>query len=412
MRAKLPPERIGASGQLQEWLEDVDGASYSDKGHRHCSHLVGFFPGDLISPFYTPATANAAKVSVDYRGDSGTDKAWSKAWRACLRDREFDGDHAWLLLTNIIIRYTSTNLLYTDFGNRQIDGTFGSMAAIAEMLLQSQSGEIHLLPALPSRWTNGAVSGLCARGGFEVNSLSWTNSRLAGATIRSKLGNPCRLRSKWPIEIKLGSNLIFAPMVLPGLYQFSTVAGSNYTITPAYIAEVENLSPPTASSSNTHQLLTNAAFGNLRGTLYSANGSGDFVTYTVSNLVAGTYHLYIAADAGTNRGRFQLACGPAGGALTNVGTIQDTYSATNVIYLLPINLYTPTNLIQLWPNMLKEFDCGIWTAPSNGLYQFKFTIPDKNASSSGYGISLDYIKFSPGAAATVIPSAPTLNIVL
>jgi len=306
-----------------------------------------------------------------------------------------------------MIRYTSTNLLYTDFGNRQIDGTFGCMAAVAEMLLQSQSGELTLLPALPSRWPNGSVSGLCGRGGFEVDNLSWTNGKLAGATIISKLGNLCRLRSKWPIEVKLGSNLVSAPMVLPGLYQFSTVAGSNYTVVPLYVAEVEKLSPPTASSGDTHQMITNAAFSNLRGTLYSANGPGDFVTYTVTNLAAGTYHLFVVADAGANRGMFQLACGPAGGALADVGPVQDAYSATNVAYLLPINLTTPTNVIQLWTNMLTEFDCGNWTAPSNGNYQFRFTITGKNAGSSGYNLSLDGIRFNSAAAQVPSNSAPT-----
>jgi alpha-L-fucosidase 2 len=163
MRSNLPPERIGASGQLQEWLEDVDGSSYSDKGHRHCSHLVGFFPGDLISPFYTPATASAAKVSVEYRGDGGTDKAWGKAWRACLRNRMFDGDYSLLMVSNIFSRYLTTNMMFTDAANRQMDGTFGSLAATAEMLMQSQSGEIMLsadcAPAAVSRFpSNGKAT--------------------------------------------------------------------------------------------------------------------------------------------------------------------------------------------------------------------------------------------------------------
>jgi alpha-L-fucosidase 2 len=232
MRVRLPPELIGSSGQLQEWLEDVDGADYKEKGHRHCSHLVGFFPGDLISVYHTPETARAAKVSIDFRGDSGLDKGWSKAWRACLRARELNGDHAWLLLTNIMIRYVSTNLMFTDAKNRQVDGTFGSMAAIAEMLLQSHSGELALLPALPSGWTNGMVSGLCGRGGFEVENLFWTNNALAGATVVSKLGNICRLRSKWPIEVKEETNAVSARMAEPGLYQFATRAGGRYAILP------------------------------------------------------------------------------------------------------------------------------------------------------------------------------------
>ena len=80
------------------------------------------------------------------------------------------------------------------------------------------------------------VSGLCAEGGFEVDNLSWTNGRLVSATILSKAGNTCRLRSKWPVDVKLGSNYVDAPMVLPGLYQFSTIAGSNYTVTAANVA--------------------------------------------------------------------------------------------------------------------------------------------------------------------------------
>ena len=149
-------------------------------------------------------------------------------------------------------------------------------------------------------------------------------------------------------------------------------------------------------------------FSSLRGTLLTANATNDYVTYVVSNVTAGTYHIYIGADAGTNRGKFQLACGPNGGTLTNVGSAQDTYSATNMVYLLPINLYTPTNLIILWTNLLKEFDCGTWQASSNGNYQFKFIVAGKNASSSGYNLALDYIKFTPAAGGSASSnSAPT-----
>ena len=137
-------------------------------------------------------------------------------------------------------------------------------------------------------FTNGSVSGLCARGGFEVDNMTWTNGKLTGATILSKLGNTCRLRPKLPINVKLGTNYVNAPMVLPGLYQFSTVAGSNYTIVPAIAYETENLSA-TTSSGDTHQIVTNAAFSNWRGTLLTADATNDYVTYVVSNLTAGTY---------------------------------------------------------------------------------------------------------------------------
>ncbi len=101
-------------------------------------------------------------------------------------------------------------------------------------------------------------------------------------------------------------------------------------------------------------------------------------------------------------GSFQLACGPNSGTLTKVGAVQDTYSATNVVYLLPIMLSTSTNRIMLWTNMLKEFDCGTWQATSSGNYDFRFTVVDKNPSSSGYTLAFDYIKFTP-----VVASAPT-----
>jgi alpha-L-fucosidase 2 len=405
LRDKLPPDQIGAGGQLQEWLEDGD-----DPGHRHCSHLVGFFPGEEISPFYTPALADAARVSVVNRGTGVSGAArigWGEAWRINLRDRLLDGDAAYLCLTNLITdsKY-STNLVFHDNPNRQVDAVFGTLSGIAEMFLQSQSGEVFLLPALPSKWTNGSVSGLCARGGFQVD-IQWQSNKLVSANILSKLGNACRLRSKWPIDVKLGSNYVDAPMVLPGLYQFSTVAGSNYTVVRANVAETENL--PAATSGDAHQIVTNGAFSNVRGTLLSANAPGDFVTYTVTNLSAGNYRVTVGANAGMNRARFQLACGSGGGALTNVGPVQDTWSATNVVYLLPINLYTPTNIILLWTNMLKEFDCGIWQSPSNGNYSFRFTVVDKNAGSSGYALSFDYLKFTPATNSSppLANSAPT-----
>jgi hypothetical protein len=403
LQSQLPPDQVGGGGQLQEWLEDVDAGGY-DGGHRHCSHLVGFFPGDQISPFYTPALADGAKTSIYWRGyGSSSLTPWSISWRLNLRDRLQDGEGAFINLTNLYgYNKVSTNLVFAD-GHQQLDSIFGRLSGIAEMFLQSHSGEVSLLPALPRAFTNGSVSGLCARGGFEVDTLTWTNGKLAGATILSKLGNTCNLRSKWPIDVKLGTNYVPAPMVLPGLYQFSTIAGSNYTILSANVAETENLSA-SISAGDTHQIVTNAAFSNARGTVLNANAANDYVTYVVSNLTAGTYHVYIGADAGANRGRFQLACGSNGGTLTNVGSVQDTYSATNLAYLLPIGLSTPTNLIVLWTNRLRELDCGTWQAPSNGNYSFRFTVVDKNTSSSGYNLAFDYIKLTPEASLGTVPA--------
>jgi alpha-L-fucosidase 2 len=422
LRDRLPPYQVGQYGQLQEWLEDIDA---NPDGHRHCSHLVGLSPGEDISPFYPRPITNlaasrasvdalAARISVDFRGDATGDTPWCRVVRMNLHDRLMDGDHAFLNFTNVLAdSKTSTNLVFGDgsYGkNRQLDWIYGMVAGIGEMFLQSQSGEVFLLPALPTQLTNGRVSGLCARGGFEVDQMTWTNGKLVSATILSRLGNPCRLRTKCPVDIRLGSNYVDAPMVLPGLYRFSTVAGSNYTVTAAQVAETENLSV-SFSSGDTHQIVTNAAFSNWRGTLLTASATNDFVTYVVSNLTAGAYHLFVGADASADRGAFQLAVGPnGGGATTNVGLAQDTYSATNVVYLLPIKLNTPTNLIVLWTNLLKEFDCGTWTAPADGHYRFKFMVASNNASSSGYSLAFDYIKFTPAnsqpATSNAAPGAP------
>lgn len=403
LMAQLPPDQVGSLGQLQEWLQDYELES------RHCSHLVGFFPGDEISTFYTPTIAAAARQSIYLRGDNGV-PPWGTSWRINLRTRLMDGDGAW---TNLLFEYSfngkvATNLVFGDTANRQLDAAFGRLSGIATMFLQCPRGEIILLPALPTQLsTNGLVSGLCAAGGFELDNLTWTNNQFTGATIVSKLGNVCNLRSKWPLVVMQGNSVVNAPMVLPGLYQFSTAAGGSYTILPATVAEAENLSATTNGA--TQQTVTNAAFSNWRGAQFNAAAAGNSVVYTVTNVTAGAYHLYVAANANTNCGQFQLACGPAGGTLTNVGPVQDTYSPTNLVYLLPINLYTPTNLVLLWTNLLREYDCGNWAAPSNGSYNFRLTVAGKNAGSSGFVLTPDYFKFAPAtvAPANNPPNAPS-----
>ena len=416
MHARLPPNQIGPTGYLQEWLQPGD-----DPGHRHCSHLVGLFPGDEISPFYTPLIAQAALVSVRNRGPGITGAGrigWGQAWRMNLRNRLLDGDDAFLVLTNLIYDSTlSTNLIFSNNQNRQLDCIYGTLSGIAEMFLQSHSGEVHLLPALPTALTNGSVSGLCARGAFVVD-LTWQSNQLASANLFSKIGNPCRLRSTWPIEVMLGSNYVNAPMIAPGLYEFSTVAGGNYTIVAAAVAETENLAA-TTSAGDTHQVFTNAAFSNVRGTRLNASAISDFISFVVTNVSAGSYRVRVVADAGSNRGQFQLSCGPAGGALTILGGVQDTYSATNLAYLLPLRLNTPTNVISLWTNQLTEFDCGTWQAGASGNYEFKFTVTGKHAASSGYTLAFDHLKLTPipasvpgGAAAPVLDAARELGAIV
>ncbi|GAB3957284.1 glycoside hydrolase family 95 protein [Spirosoma harenae] len=208
-RKKFYPLHIGHKGNLQEWNKDWEDV---DPQHRHVSHLFGLHPGRQIAPVTTPAFAAAAKKTLEIRGDAGT--GWSRAWKINFWARLLDGNHAYLLLRQLL---TYTSQTATKYGNKegggtypnffdahppfQIDGNFGGTAGMAEMLIQSHLNDIHLLAALPDAWKEGSATGLKARGGFEL-AIRWKNHQLASATVKSLNGEPCKLRTAQPITVK------------------------------------------------------------------------------------------------------------------------------------------------------------------------------------------------------------------
>jgi len=203
---KIAPNQIGQHGQLQEWLEDKDDP---ENQHRHVSHLWGLHPGSEIHPLTTPDLAHACRVTLSHRGDEGT--GWSRAWKINFWARLRDGDHSFLILKNLVLPVNFENLdtwksgggLYRNLFDAhppfQIDGNFGATSGITEMFLQShlrdEEGNYYLdiLPALPSALPDGVITGIRARGGFELD-IKWANGKIKQLQITSILGNKCTVR--------------------------------------------------------------------------------------------------------------------------------------------------------------------------------------------------------------------------
>lgn len=202
---KILPYQVGKQGNLQEWMRDY---AENEPQHRHISHLICLHPGHDISANATPELFNACKKTLEIRGDGGT--GWSRVWKVAMWARLLDGNHAYKLLQNDM-EYTNERGFsevggtYANLFNAcppfQIDGNYGIVEGISEMLLQSHLGEIHLLPALPDAWQKGAISGLRARGGYTV-AMDWDKGKLTTATITSNREGECKLRTNYPVKIK------------------------------------------------------------------------------------------------------------------------------------------------------------------------------------------------------------------
>ena len=216
LKARITPYKIGKYGQIQEWQEDWDKENNS---HRHLSHLWGAYPGNQVSPYMNETIYQAVHKSLVGRGDAA--RGWSIGWKICQWARMLDGEHALTIIKNQF-RLLDSNITmndpnggtYTNFFDGhapfQIDGNFGACAGIAEMLIQSHAGFLHLLPAIPAIWSEGEVKGLRARGGFEVTEMKWKDGKVVSLKVKSTLGGNLRLRAGNELKMSNGAALTAA----------------------------------------------------------------------------------------------------------------------------------------------------------------------------------------------------------
>ncbi|HEY6955504.1 MAG TPA: glycoside hydrolase family 95 protein [Flavisolibacter sp.] len=223
-RSRLVPPQVGKDGMLQEWAEDYE---QLEPKHRHISLLYGLYPGHVISARKTPSLITPVKKVLDERGDEGA--GFSRAWKMSIWARLYDGDRAYKIFKGYLDKQCFPQLFAKCFTPMQVDGTLGVTAAISEMLVQSHEGVIDLLPALPAEWSEGKITGVIARGAFELG-FQWRNHKLTNASVLSRKGGVCRIDVKVPVVVKNNGKTIPVKTIGNGIIEFQTRQGEIYSI--------------------------------------------------------------------------------------------------------------------------------------------------------------------------------------